>query len=244
MLLLVAAVLAAGGVFARCDTALAASPSGILTGYGTTTWGQKDGLPSAVIWALAQDRAGYLWLGTNTGLVRFDGVRFAEWSTLSDAPLRELPIRALLAAGDALWVGYGEPGGVSRIADGKVQHYGSAEGLPAGLVATLLEDSAGQSGLARERVSRRSPTTGGRARRAGCLLVRFTVRIRLPTARCWSEQARVFSAGRLTIRSFARSGTSQTSCGMSSSIVRTARGSPIPSTASARSMTQGLRPAL
>ena len=37
-----------------------------------------------------------------------------------------------------------EPGGVSRIADGKVQHYGSAEGLPAGLVATLLEDSAGQ----------------------------------------------------------------------------------------------------
>ena len=111
ILLLVAAVLTAGGVFARCDTALAASPSGILTGYGTTTWGQKDGLPSAVIWALAQDRAGYLWLGTNTGLVRFDGVRFTEWATLSDAPLRELPIRALLAAGDALWVGYAEPGG-------------------------------------------------------------------------------------------------------------------------------------
>ncbi len=144
ILLLVAALLAAGGVFARCDTALAASPSGILTGYGTTTWGQKDGLPSAVIWALAQDRAGYLWLGTNTGLVRFDGVRFTEWAALSDAPLRELPIRALLAAGDALWVGYAEPGGVSRIADGKVQHYGSAEGLPAGLVATLVEDSAGQ----------------------------------------------------------------------------------------------------
>ena len=143
-LLLVAVVLSAGGVFARCDTALAVSPSGILTGYGTTTWGQKDGLPSAVIWALAQDRAGYLWLGTNTGLVRFDGVRFTEWSALSDVPLRELPIRALLAAGDALWVGYAEPGGVSRIADGRVQHYGSAEGLPAGLVATLVEDSAGQ----------------------------------------------------------------------------------------------------
>lgn len=117
---------------------------GILTGYSITTWGQKDGLPSAVIWAAVQDLEGYLWLGTNTGLVRFDGVRFTEWQSLGETPLLETPIRALTFSRDGtLWVGYAEPGGVSRIVGGQVTHYGPAQGLPEGLVSMLFEDPEG-----------------------------------------------------------------------------------------------------
>lgn len=139
----------------------AASPPGILTGYSITTWGQKDGLPSAVIWAAVQDLEGYLWLGTNTGLVRFDGVRFTEWQSLGETPLLEIPIRALTVSRDGtLWVGYAEPGGVSRIVGGQVTHYGPAQGLPEGLVSMLFEDPSGniwagtREGLATIRGSR------------------------------------------------------------------------------------------
>src|SRR5215204_314902 len=39
-------------------------------------WGTEEGLPQATVRAIAQDGDGYLWLGTQEGLARFDGVRF------------------------------------------------------------------------------------------------------------------------------------------------------------------------
>ncbi len=44
--------------------------------YSLETWDERHGLPSGRVWAIAQDSVGYLWLGTEAGLVRFDGVRF------------------------------------------------------------------------------------------------------------------------------------------------------------------------
>ncbi|WP_374604951.1 ATP-binding protein [Arenimonas sp.] len=41
--------------------------------------GVADGLPSAGINGFAQDRAGYLWLATDDGLARFDGLAFRTW---------------------------------------------------------------------------------------------------------------------------------------------------------------------
>src|ERR1700722_4985592 len=43
-----------------------------------TSWTSKDGAPSE-IFAIAQARDGYLWLGTTTGLVRFDGIHFENY---------------------------------------------------------------------------------------------------------------------------------------------------------------------
>ena len=41
-------------------------------------WTEVDGLPGNRILALAQAHDGLLWLGTDEGLVRFDGVRFVR----------------------------------------------------------------------------------------------------------------------------------------------------------------------
>lgn len=71
-------------------------------------FGPEQGLPSSKVAALAQDRDGYLWIGTNDGLARFDGEDFAIWQ---HAPERHgsLPsnaIQALLVdSGNRLWVG-------------------------------------------------------------------------------------------------------------------------------------------
>ncbi|NVO31035.1 response regulator [Hymenobacter sp. P5342] len=44
-------------------------------------FGPAEGLPQPFIYALVQDRAGYLWLGTAEGLVRFDGTTFRTFTT-------------------------------------------------------------------------------------------------------------------------------------------------------------------
>src|SRR5262245_22291739 len=83
--------------------------------YSQASWSVKDGLPSNLIWAIAQDQAGYLWIGTDAGVVRFDGVRFSSWESLSRPALSARAVRSVLVSknGD-LWIGYGGAGGLSR----------------------------------------------------------------------------------------------------------------------------------
>jgi ligand-binding sensor domain-containing protein len=71
---------------------------------------------------MAQDRDGYVWLGTDTGLIRFDGVRFVAWNTLhSVSPLVNSSVRSLLVAKDgSLWIGFGGNGGVARFTQGRL----------------------------------------------------------------------------------------------------------------------------
>src|SRR5262245_21141677 len=77
----------------------------VLTGYNLTAWSMANGLPAGGVRAIAQDAEGYLWLGTDAGLMRFDGVRFVPWSTSSSESAIAEPIRSLCVsrAGD-LWV--------------------------------------------------------------------------------------------------------------------------------------------
>ena len=127
----------------------------VLTDYSLTSWSRKDGLAGPV-WAIAQDADGFLWLGTDEGLVRFDGVRFVAWDRLSSAPLPRLTVRSLHVAHDkSLWVGFGAAGAVARIQGKNVRVYGEADGAATGAVTAMAEDRrhamwiAGANGLFR-----------------------------------------------------------------------------------------------
>jgi signal transduction histidine kinase len=111
----------------------------VLIDYTLTSWSRKDGLTGPV-WAIAQDGDGFLWLGTEEGLVRFDGVKFSSWESLRGAPLLRGPVRALRIAHDgAMWVGF-SAGGVARI-DGKTVHaFPQIEGSDTGVVVAIVED--------------------------------------------------------------------------------------------------------
>ena len=56
--------------------AQALEPTKALTQYVQEVWQQEEGLPENDVTAVIQTRDGYIWLGTEEGLVRFDGIHF------------------------------------------------------------------------------------------------------------------------------------------------------------------------
>src|ERR1044071_4348364 len=67
-----------------------------LDDYTVRTWNGNDGLSVSRITAIAQDRDGYLWLGTDAGLVKFDGVRFVPVVEIGGGQLAVAPLPARL----------------------------------------------------------------------------------------------------------------------------------------------------
>jgi hypothetical protein len=58
-------------------------------------WQQADGLPQNYVFTVVQSRDGYLWIGTRSGLARFDGVRFTSFDDREPGQLRENEVWAL-----------------------------------------------------------------------------------------------------------------------------------------------------
>src|SRR4030095_13090088 len=74
--------------------------------YAHTAWKVGEGLPSGAIRAIAQTPDGYLWLGTEFGLFRFDGVRAGAGEATARENLPNTDIRSLCGARDGrLWIG-------------------------------------------------------------------------------------------------------------------------------------------
>jgi signal transduction histidine kinase len=98
-----------------------------------TAWGEPQGAPSMAP-AMAQTADGFLWIGSSSGLVRFDGVSFVPQPSPSGAP-GSPGVRSLFVDREKnLWVGY-LFGGASKIDKrGKVSHFLPGQGLPEGSV--------------------------------------------------------------------------------------------------------------
>lgn len=74
--------------------------------YAVRKWQTEDGLPHNWVYSVVQTGDGFLWVGTEHGLARFDGVKFTSIDLDRDGSLKKLPIRYLLETKDAaLWVG-------------------------------------------------------------------------------------------------------------------------------------------
>ena len=71
------------------------------------TWSTRDGLPQVSARAIAQDGAGFLWIGTQDGLARFDGYGFKVYRHDRNDPwsLSDNHVSALAAEDDgSLWI--------------------------------------------------------------------------------------------------------------------------------------------
>jgi len=74
--------------------------------YALRSWAKREGLPGAWVSAILPSRAGYLWLATPDGLVRFDGARFTVFNRKTAPGLPADRVHALHESRDGrLWVG-------------------------------------------------------------------------------------------------------------------------------------------
>ncbi|MGA9964276.1 MAG: PAS domain S-box protein, partial [Terriglobales bacterium] len=119
--------------------AFALDPSLDISQYAHTAWKIREGFTKGTIFSMAQTPDGYLWLGTEFGLVRFDGVRAIPWQPPDGEQLPSTWIKSLLVARDGtLWVGTEK--GLASWKDGKLTKYPEVAGQA---VSSLLQDVEG-----------------------------------------------------------------------------------------------------
>jgi signal transduction histidine kinase/ligand-binding sensor domain-containing protein len=110
--------------------------------YGVDFWREAEGLPQSRVRAIAQTRDGYLWLGTDGGVVRFNGAGFTAF-TVETGSLKDNEVWALQEDDEgALWIGT-YAGGITRLKDGRFKTFTTADGLPDDVVTHIAKDSAG-----------------------------------------------------------------------------------------------------
>ena len=129
-------------VFGLIGCASAATPRLDITEYFRTSLSLAQGAPASAT-AMAQTADGFLWLGTPTGLYRFDGIRFDRIDSVGKVRLLGEGVTTLLAPrSGGLWVGY-LYGGVSFLEAGAIRNYPLESGLPHGTVESLTVDTEG-----------------------------------------------------------------------------------------------------
>jgi ligand-binding sensor domain-containing protein len=87
------------------DPALGLSPSLDMSQYVHKSWTQAAGFSIGNIFAIAQTSDGYLWLGGDFGLFRFDGVNAVPWQPPGRRPSESFVFRLLGARDGTLWIG-------------------------------------------------------------------------------------------------------------------------------------------
>src|SRR5215471_8935216 len=126
-------------LLACCPSAFALNPSLDVSQYAHTSWKIRDGFPKGTIRSIAQTPDGYLWLGTEFGLYRFDGVRAVQWQPPPNQHLPSDFIWSLLASHDgALWIGTAK--GLSSWKNGNLTEYPELAGQ---YIFKLVEDREG-----------------------------------------------------------------------------------------------------
>ncbi len=140
----VTAALAALLAFLAPAPAAAIDPKRKLTDHQLDHWLPEHGLPQASVQAITQSADGYLWLGTQEGLARFDGVRFEVFDSRTTQALQSNQITSAVEHGGALWfTPAGE--GVARHQGGDIVAFTAAGGAGTDRARALV--SGGDGGL-------------------------------------------------------------------------------------------------
>ena len=123
--------------FFAVHSALALYPNRRISEYAHTAWRIQDGFFGGT--SIAQTKDGYIWIGTQSGLMRFDSVRFVPWSPPNGKHLPSQYIVSLLAGRDgSLWIG--TAGGLSRRLDQNLINYPETTGW----IESIFEDHEGK----------------------------------------------------------------------------------------------------
>lgn len=128
------------GLLAISGAASALDSNKTLTQYAHRVWNQEEGLLEPSVYAILQTHDGYLWLGTQNGLIRFDGERFRSVKVNRATPGDFEPtlIRSLYEdSNHVLWAG-SIGNGLGRLSHSGRRWYTTEDGMPSNIVGCVV----------------------------------------------------------------------------------------------------------
>lgn len=117
-------------------------PSKTLTQYSIDQWKTEDGLPMKRISSVIQTSDGYIWIGTQEGLARFDGFKFTIFGKERKGLESKTIMSFLEDSRGTLWIG--TIGGITRHKNGRFETLTADDGLAGNNISGLLEDKDGR----------------------------------------------------------------------------------------------------
>ncbi|HLG12903.1 MAG TPA: two-component regulator propeller domain-containing protein [Blastocatellia bacterium] len=148
-----------------------------LTQYNQNIWQTEQGLPQNSVQTVLQTRDGYIWLGTQEGLVRFDGARFTVFDKRNTEGMQGQYITSLIEARDgSMWIA--TYAGITHMKDGKFKSYTTKDGLSSDNAWTIYEDLDGAIWI--------GTYGGGLNRFKDGVFTTYTVKDGLPNDFVWS----------------------------------------------------------
>ena len=111
-------------------------------------WQTEDGLPDNSVSAIAQSPEGYLWIGTNGGVIRFNGEEFTPLPLrdITELPSRQVHAMALDRSGQ-VWLGV-ERGPIIRIGENSFRTFNESDGVAHKRTHKITEDRQGRIWIA------------------------------------------------------------------------------------------------
>lgn len=122
----------------------AAPPKSNVTGqeerdYSSVLYNNNNGLPTSEANAIVQSQDGFIWVGSYSGLIRYDGNDFYRFdSSIGIASVVSLYVDSQ----DRLWIGTNDSG-IVLYEEGEFSFFGKSEGLPSLSVRSIAEDGEG-----------------------------------------------------------------------------------------------------
>jgi PAS domain S-box-containing protein len=113
-------------------------------------WTEQQGLPSNSVHKFLKTNDSYLWIGTQEGIARFDGVNFTRWNDRHQYANRNLNVTAMCESRDgSIW--FGTRGGLNRLKDGQITHFIEKDGMLGESVKDVREDLRGMLWIATDK---------------------------------------------------------------------------------------------
>jgi signal transduction histidine kinase/ligand-binding sensor domain-containing protein len=110
--------------------------------FGHQAWSSENGLPQNSVHQILQTRDGYLWIATEGGIARFNGIQFTIFNRETDPAITSNDTCCLAEdRSGALWIGTSD--GLLRYAGGAFQRYTTTDGLPSPVVLSLAPAADG-----------------------------------------------------------------------------------------------------
>ena len=131
-------IIALGMLASVSPFVLAVSPEAGLWHYAHRAWTPQNSALKSGVRAIAQTPDGYLWLGVDSGLIRFDGVRMVSWTPPANQKLPGTPTHVVGARDGTLWIG--TTGGLASLKNGRLTQHPALSGY---FISNLLEDRDG-----------------------------------------------------------------------------------------------------